>query len=325
MMTTADAPGFETVDLQSLEYFVYISELGSFSKASSIVNISQPTLSRHIQQLEQQLGTRLFGRTGRGVVLTEAGDTLLRHSRTILRQAKQAYAEVSDIGDSPSGTVILGLAPIATKILGAPVARQFLRAAPAARLQIEEYFTGFVQEWLSKGRIDIGIVYDDGMNTSPEGEILWEEKYVLIGRRDVSWADRSSIRFADLTSIPLVLPSGPHGLRTQIDRTTISTGTSLNIIHEVDGLNAILKLVHEGIGSTILTPPALSNFNHLEDIIARPIIEPSISSTVVAVPCSTRPMTNAGRRLLRIIRDEAWRIRSADKINDLPIDTPHSY
>jgi len=324
-MTTAEQPDFETIDLQALEYFVYISELGSFSKASAIVNISQPTLSRRIQQLEDELGTRLFGRTGRGVILTEAGDTLLRHSRTILRQARQAYAEVSDIGDKPSGTVILGLAPIATKVLGVPVARQFLRAVPAARLQIEEYFTGFVQEWLSKGRLDIGILYDDGMNTSPEGDILWEEEYVFIARRKACWEGRTGIRFPELADVPLILPSGPHGLRTQIDRTTIATGVSLNIVHEVDGLNAILKLAYEGTAATILTLPALSNFHHLNEMIVLPIIEPRISSSVVAVPCTSRPLTNAGRRLMRIIRDEAWRIRSNNKINELPIGKPHSY
>lgn len=308
----------DIVNLQALECFVQISELGSFSKASAVVNISQPTLSRYIQQLERQLGTRLFGRTGRGVVLTEAGDTLLRHSRTILRQAQQAYAEVSDIGNTPAGTVVLGLAPIARKVLGVQVATEFIKAAPAAHLQIEEYFTGFVQEWLSRGRLDIGILYDDGMNTSPAGEILWEEEYVLIGRRDAPWANRDNIPFRDIASIPLVLPSGPHGLRTQIDRTTIATGTILDIVHEVDGLSAILALVHEGVGATILTPPALRGFHPLADLVACPIIEPRISSTVVAVPCGTRPMTNASSRLLRIIREEARRVRASNMINRLP-------
>jgi LysR family nitrogen assimilation transcriptional regulator len=308
----------DAVNLQALECFVQISELGSFSKASAVVNISQPTLSRYIQQLERQLGTRLFGRTGRGVVLTEAGDTLLRHSRTILRQAQQAYAEVSDIGNTPSGTVVLGLAPIARKVLGVRVATEFIKAAPTARLQIEEYFTGFVQEWLSRGRIDVGILYDDGMNTSLDGEILWEEEYILIGRRDARWAQREVVPFRDIASIPLVLPSGPHGLRTQIDRCTIATGTVLDIVHEVDGLNAILALVREGVGATILTPPALQDFYPIEDLVARRIVEPRITSTVVAVPCRSRPMTNASSRLLRIIREEARRIRASDTLNRLP-------
>lgn len=305
-------PRVEVLDLQALEYFVEVSEAGSFSKAAAIVQISQPTLSRHIQQLEESLGARLFGRTGRGVVLTEAGDTLLQHSRVLLGHAQQARADVSDIGNNPSGSVVLGLAPIAGRILSVPVSRRFLKEVRNGKLRIIECFTGYVHEWITSGRIDVGILYEDAVDSSLEGEMLWEERHVLVSRRSPELEGRTSIRLAELQDLPLVLPSRPHGLRMKIDRTAANAGVSLHVAFEIDGLNAILDLVLRGVGCTILTPPALHNFGGIADLAVLPIVEPTISSTAVVVCSKDRPRTNATRRLLRIIREQARRIRALD-------------
>jgi LysR family nitrogen assimilation transcriptional regulator len=299
----------DLLDLQALRYFVQVSDAGGFSKASTILNVSQPTLTRHIQRLEKQFGARLFDRTGRGAVLTEAGESLYHSGRTILRRVQMAFADVSEIAENPAGRVILGLAPIAGKVLSVPVAQRFMREMPSARLGIVESFTGYVREWVANGRIDVGILYADSGGTYPEAEHLWEERFVVVGRRDSRLRERNAVPFAELGDLPLILPSHQHGLRMKIDETAARMGVALNVALEIDGLNVMLELVRNGMGTTILTEPALWRVDYASELVVAPIIDPVITSTVVAVHSRQGPVTNTARALMRIISEESRRVR----------------
>ena len=297
----------EQLDLLALEYFVEVSQAGGFSTASAIIKVSQPTLSRHIKQLEDTLGTRLFQRTGHGVNLTEAGEMLLRHARPLLARARQVHAEVADTGTRPSESVVLGLAPAAGRILNIPVAKRFMREVPHGRLRIVECFTSFVQEWTTSGRIDIGIVYEDSVQSPLESELLWDERYFLVTPADADWGE--AVSFADIAKVPLVLPGPPHGLRMKIDRTAAARKVALNVIVDVDGLNVLLDLVLKRVACTILTRPALHNFARAAELRVVPIVNPIITSTAILIRSFDRPVTNTTRRLVQIIRDEAREIR----------------
>lgn len=298
------------MDLKALEFFMQVSQAGSFSAAASISKISQPTLSRHIMQLEDELGAKLFFRTGHGVELTEAGEALQRHTRPLLVRARQARAEVAEIGSNPSESVVLGLPPAIGRILTVPVTKRFLRDTPNGKLRIVECFTGYVQEWITSGRLDIGIVYEDCVPLPLDGELLWDEQYFLITKRDAASDDLSpGCDFADLSGIPLILPSAPNGLRLKLDRMAVSLGVPLNVVLDIDGLSMMLDLARRGEGATILTKPALHNYSHLDDMCVRPIINPTLTSTAMLVRSIDRPMTGAIRKLAQIIREEARRIR----------------
>jgi LysR family nitrogen assimilation transcriptional regulator len=298
-----------SMDLLALEYFVEVSQARGFSIASAIIKVSQPTLSRHIRQLEEELNARLFSRTGHGVELTEAGETLLRHARPLLARARQARAEVTDTGSHPSESVVLGLAPAAGRILNIPVAKRFVRDLPNGQLRIVECFTSFVQEWVTSGRIDIGIVYEDSVQSPLESELLWDERYHLVVPRDSEWAQRTSVDFSDIARIPLVLPGVPHGLRLKIDRTAAARQVQLDVLVDVDGLNTLLDLVRRGVACTILTRPALHNFSGADELRVVQIANPIISSTAILIRSFERPITNTTRKLVQIIRDEAREIR----------------
>ena len=296
------------MDLLALEYFVEVSQAGSFSTASTIIKVSHPTLSRHIKQLEDTLGSRLFQRTGHGVALTEAGETLLRHARPLLAKARQARAEVADSGSSPPESVVLGLAPAAGRVLNIGVARQFVREMPHGKLRIVECFTSYVQEWITSGRIDIGIVYEDSVQSPLESELLWDERYYLVTPRG-ALGNRVSIDFAEIAGIPLVLSGSPHGLRLKIDRTAAARNVRLNVIFDIDGLNTLLDLVRKRVACTILTRPALHAFDGVDELSVLPIVNPVVTSTAILIRSFERPVTNTTRKLVQIIREQAREIR----------------
>jgi LysR family nitrogen assimilation transcriptional regulator len=220
-------------------------------------------------------------------------------------------AEVADTGSSPSESVVLGLAPAAGRILNVPVAREFMRAAPNGNLRIVECFTSFVQEWITSGRIDIGIVYEDNVQSPLESELLWDERYYLVAARSRG-TDRdlgNAIDFSAIADIPLVLPGPPHGMRLKIDRTAAARNVQLDVMCEIDGLNALLDLVRKGIACTILTRPALFNFAGASELKVVPIVNPIISSTAILIRSFDRPVTNTTRKLVQVIREQARLVR----------------
>lgn len=137
---------------------------------------------------------------------------------------------------------------------------------------------------------------------------------MLVSARGHGFENLTSISLSELENAALILPGRPHGLRLRIDEIAANLCIRLNVILEADGLNAVLDLVHRGIGYSVLTPPALYGYKWDGDMVVTRI-EPSVTSTVVAVTSRQRPMSNAVRTLLKIVREEARKVRHGEVTN----------
>src|SRR5258708_5760934 len=148
------------MDLKQLEYFRHIAELGSFTRAAAYLSVVQPALSRQVRQLESELGQSLFERNGRGVVLTEAGNRLLEHTRGILTQIGRARQDLEDQRNGDSGHFALGLPPSLGRSVTVPLVDAFRRSLPNANLVTVEGLSTYILEWLAVGRVDCALVYN---------------------------------------------------------------------------------------------------------------------------------------------------------------------
>ena len=126
------------MDLKQLETFVQVAELGSFTRASNALGVAQPALSRQVRLLEVELRQALFERTGRGVVLTEAGKRLLAHGRVILAQVERALQDLEDQRGAASGRLVIGLPPSVSRQLTGPLVAAFRERFPKASLSVVE-------------------------------------------------------------------------------------------------------------------------------------------------------------------------------------------
>src|SRR5690349_23825510 len=99
------------MDVKQLDYFVHVADLGSFTKAASLLSVAQSALSHQVRQLEIELDQTLLHRNGRGVTPTDAGRRLLAHARGILMQVRRARDELANSRDALVGHVILGMPP----------------------------------------------------------------------------------------------------------------------------------------------------------------------------------------------------------------------
>lgn len=126
------------LDLLKMRYFAKIAEVGSFTRASRELGIAQPPVSLHMLSLEDYLGIELLNRTSRGVILTDAGQTLLSHAQSILRAVEQAEAETRQQDLTPRGDVSLGMLSSLSPILSVPVLEICEKMLPQIRLTISE-------------------------------------------------------------------------------------------------------------------------------------------------------------------------------------------
>lgn len=290
------------MELKQLRFFVHVAELGSFSRAAVFLSVAQPALSRHIRRLESELGAELFYRNGRGVELTAAGDRLLHHAKAIVDQTRQARSELAALKEQPTGVTVLGVPPTVGQFLPAPLVRIFRSRYPSVVLRIVEVYSAHVHEWLSSGRIDVGLAYDlPRPNRALLTEHLWDENLCLVSPGNGAGV-RPDFPFSRLSEMPLMLPGRPHGLRLLIDNAAAQHDVELKIELEVDSVTTTKELVQGGMGHTILPLAAVHKEVELGRMSARRLTAPPLTRTVLLATTARRPHSMAVESLVTAIR-----------------------
>lgn len=294
------------MDLKQLEYFVGVAESGSFTRAAISLDIAQPALSRQIRLLEVELRQNLLIRNGRGAVPTEAGKLLLEHGRGILHQVALAREELSAARGALTGRVSIGLPPSLSRLITVPLTHAFRKALPQAQLSLTEGFSVLMYEGLRVGSLDMAVLYNPDSSPGLEMTRLHEEELVLIlPRSSLGPANRkkkSGIGLAEVADLPLILPSRRNAFRVLIESEMMGIGRRPQISLEVDGLNAILNLVEEGLGHGVLPAYTLSNFDNVEPFLVRRIHTPRLMSKLELVWSSRRPTTETQKKALEVVR-----------------------
>lgn len=291
------------MELRQLEYFIAIAETGAFSRAAIRLGIAQPVLSRQIKALEQELGTELYHRNGRGIVLSEAGKLLEQHARGVVETTAGAKRAIHSLGTAPSGRVVIGMPPSVGAILTAPIVKQFRGEFPRVSLGVMEGFSGHVLEWLTTGRIDVAVLYNaprtSALATDP---LLTDELYLLGPVADPAGAGDGTVAAARLAQIPLILPSRPHGLRVLIDDFLAGAGVAPNVQVEIDAMHSTLSLVEGGMGYTILSYSSAHAAIEAGRIRFWQIVLPTMTRSLLVATSTQRPMTKAARALVGFVR-----------------------
>jgi LysR family nitrogen assimilation transcriptional regulator len=278
------------MDLKQLEYFVTVVDLGGFSRAARVLDVAQPAISRQVRRLEVELRQNLLLRNGRGAVPTEAGKRLLAHARGILQQVERARHEVEDLKGAPVGHVVIGLPPTLARVLTTKVVREFRQRFSRATLSIVEGLSATIQEWVTVGRADIGLLYNPAPSPAIELVRLLDEDLCLIGR-GTARREPATVRLHELPRYPLIMPSRPHAIRALVESRLATFGLRPNVTLEIDAIGAILELVAEGTGFAILSRRALPGGEAGGKLHARTIVRPALTSTLAIAVSAQRPST----------------------------------
>ena len=305
------------MDLKQIEYFVRVAELGSFTRASVVLDIAQPALSRQVRLLEVELRQNLLVRNGRGATPTEAGLLLLEHGRGILHQVERAREELGRVRGALAGRVAIGLPPSIAKVLTVPLTRAFRVKMPDAALAISEGLSVAMRESLTTGLLDIALLYNTPPAPGIEITALLEEDLFLVQRRGGTQAgaeaDTSTpLPLGDLPRYPLVIPTRPNSIRMLVESELATRGKRPQISLEIDGVAAILDLVADGAGCAVLPMNAVTTSGKPEVFSTRPIHGASsddgsddgarLRSKLSLAVSSQRPATLTQQAMAELIR-----------------------
>jgi DNA-binding transcriptional LysR family regulator len=245
------------MDFRQIRTFRSVAELGSLSKAADKLRIAQPALSRQIKLLEHELRTELFTRSGRGMVLTEAGRILLSRTAGIVRQIDQIRDDIQSAAGAPSGRVVLGLVPTVSCVLSTRLAQRTVETYPGISLCIVESYSGHLIEWLHRGEMDLAIIYGPSADLHLNLQSLGRDQIVAVGPRGSGLARKKEVGMDWLLRQKLVLPSHSHGLRALIERAAAKKKLQLDVQLEADSFRVLTSLVEAGLGYTLLPPSSV--------------------------------------------------------------------
>ena len=298
------------MEIRQLAYFMAITEAGSMSRAATIVGVTQSALSRQIAALEDELRVRLFYRHGRGVKLTREGEQFEAVVGPMVRDLMQVTSELRDGADVPAGSISIGMPPSMSAAIGAEIVTDFMRRFPRVKLHLVDGFSGFINEWLAAGRLDMAVVNNARRSPYIRMDYLMTVDLFLFGRtsdiEDVS-PDSDSFPLADLPTLPLLLVGQNHGLRRALDEAVRRKGLKLDIRAEVDALAPLKKLVAHGHGFTVLPHGVIFPEAASADFAYRRIISPTLGQDYMLAFSLQKPTTLAMRELARSIRSEIGR------------------
>ena len=260
------------MELRQLRYFVKVVESGSISRAALELNLVQSALSQQISRLESELSTRLLQRKPQGVTPTEAGAAFFREAQLSLRHAEQAVRSAQQA--RLTGTVSVGLAPTTAAVLGLPLMHAMRERYPDVRLHMVESMSGHLSDMLNARQLDLAVLFDSPISASQHLQSarrwsVWplvEEDIFLIAARSTRPAKSpQSMCMADLAQEPLILPTGPHGLRSTLNAAFARAKVTPQVTLEIDSLSMLMEAVKAGLGGTLQPWAAVSRMGPERD------------------------------------------------------------
>ncbi len=243
------------MDYRKLRYFSVVAREGSLHKATERLHLSQPALTRAIQDLEADVDAKLFTRHARGVTLTDEGSVLLEHAEGLLAQAEKAKEAVMSVGRNPRGVVSIGIPPSLSVALMVPLTTQVASSLPLVQLNMHERMMPDLLEMLSTQRLDAAIVGNPPTSTSFGLRFLFSEEVFLIGPADTGLS--GDIPITVLEEYPLIFPGSGIGAFSWVEEKTRSCGLSLTAKLRVESPSLAMALVASGQGFALLPRSAL--------------------------------------------------------------------
>ncbi len=266
--------------LQQLAYFVAVADVRSFTRAAEAAGVAQPTLSRQLKALEDDLGAPLVDRGGRdGPVLTPAGEAVLPLARRMLADSDSARAAVAEIVGLRGGRVRVGATPSLCIGVLADVLRVFHGQYPRIALELVEDGSPPLVRTLSRGELDIALVIvppggvDPTLHLTP---LLRERLSVASPAGQPPPSGRGSLTIRELARRQLVVPRQGYDLREVVLRAFAEAGVTPRFAVQGGEMDAVLRLVEAGTGVAVVPDLVFAGRPRLR----RTVLNPALYRTV---------------------------------------------
>lgn len=236
------------MEIHQLRYFCAVARHGTFTRASEVEHVAQPSLSQQVLKLEAELGAKLFDRLPRSAKLTVFGKAFLPKAEKILRQLEQAKTELLEMSGNEKGEVVVGIIPTIAAYLLPRLLNGFAARHPGITVTVVEDITPTLQQRLHDDTIDMAIVALPLPGAELMKEELFEEKFYAVVPEKHPRAARSSISLAELNREPFLLLKEGHCFRDSLITACHKSKMSPSVVFESGQFATILAMVSAGMG-----------------------------------------------------------------------------
>jgi DNA-binding transcriptional LysR family regulator len=287
------------MDLRQLEHAVAVAEERSFTRAAARLFISQPGLSASIRALERDVGTPLFERTTRQVLVTPAGRTLIESAYRILGELADARRALAAVAGLSSGTLAVGVVQTFRAVDVPATLARFHRDHPGVEVTLREAPTADLLRDVQGGELDVAFVALDArpLPGTLAAVRTFAEPLCLVAAPSHRLAGRATVSLGALREEVFVDFQAGQGLQTVVEAVCSSAGLTRRIGFRVSQMDRVLSLVEQGLGVAIV-PAAIAEGSGL----ARIDIAPRAPTRELALVSRARePRNPAARALLDLV------------------------
>jgi len=292
------------MELRHLRYFVAVGETLSFTKAAARLRLAQPSLSRQIQDLEDEIGVDLLKRSPRGATLTAEGQLFLEEARETLKRVDESVKRVRALARGEYGELHIGYAPTPTIEILPPALAAFQKSVPGVQVLLHEMSSGEIADSLRRGAIQLAVMpsWEPGHIPNAEFEPLRAYPVCVALARDHPLARMKSIQLVKFAAEPLVSLSRNDypGAWSFLQRLFRPLRVKPRVVLECDSGSSLVAAIEAGRGIA-LTIPVLKLVTG-KRLIYRPLNGVTETISVGVAWASNADLTPAGEKFCEILR-----------------------
>jgi LysR family cyn operon transcriptional activator len=248
------------MELRHIRYFIRAAELLHFTRAAESLCVSQPTLSVHIQQLEEEVGSPLFNRTGRHVrhvCLTEAGQRLLVHARSALRELERGKEEIAELRGLLYGSFAIATTYVFISKLISTSLPAYTTAYPNVNVVVKMRNLDDIERSVLAGTVDFALAWLPPESDEIESEPLFSDEVILAVSAKHPLAGVKKIFFRELHGLPMVLPTSATNTRRLANLEFLKENIAPKVFLEIDDIPARLAFVETSTAATLASRKAV--------------------------------------------------------------------
>jgi DNA-binding transcriptional LysR family regulator len=246
------------MELRDLKAFMEVADHKSFTKAASNSYLTQPSLSKTVKKLEEELQVELFDRSTRHLRLTDAGEIVYQQGQKAFATMSQLNVLLDELRDVVSGEIKIGIPPLVGTLIFPEIARDFHNQYPKVTLELVELGARLIEKLVEEGEIDVGVVVLPANETKFNIYPLIKDEFVLYLHEDHELAQRSSVSLSELKEEKFILFSKDFTLYEYIIGVCEEKGFTPDISYQSSQWDLIVELVSFNLGITLL-PKSIYN------------------------------------------------------------------
>lgn len=291
--------GVNKLDIRQLEYFAEVAKHLSFTKAASSLHVSQPSISKAIQNLEAELGVPLFYRSSKQLELTDAGTTVLTNTLDVLNSFSNLRAQLTDLLDLKKGQIRIGIPPIIGAQFFSKYISEYKEKYPFIQIHLTEVGTKMIRKGVEAGDLDIGLICNGNVQEPLEVRQILRDPLMLVIHKEHPLAKLDTVPFHLLKDESFIIYPKDFTLHDRILDECSKHNFYPLIACESSQKDLMVELVAAKLGITILPKQICEKLAH-PSLISIPFEEQNIFLELAVIWKQNHYLSNAVRQFLSI-------------------------